>query len=746
MARDISELGADVYDDTPKPQHKISPKKRNYIIGCSIAAVLLAGAVVGTVILCNTALTDYSNVRNVTYYYTPKSLLEPGEEPTAVLYKLSEPDYKYASTFRIPSKVNGYKVVGVASGAFAGRKEIKKVIMPNTIQFVGDRAFASCSNLKSFTWSKNLATVGIDAFSNTAFYNNLLQQKDEMYDLPSGLCIYVGEDYFKAGTALVSGELSDSEISHIKTEYGAQEIVKFSDIKIKQLSNGIFMKNDKIVYVDLPEQQEEVLISTFESCTNLKGFDASHSALKVIGEKAFYGCSKLKNIVLNESLSEIGVNAFAGTAITQIPDLSKVQDLGNGVFANCKNIESVDYPLTYVPQETFKGCSKLSQINWADENAVTYLGISAFEGTAFETFTVPMNVYTIYDGLFKNNDKLQKVSLYGNPTCRIIEGSDQRPESEDEEEEEDEGTIDTFIDLNGEEKKGVLIGIKNIMASAFENCTSLTTIDLYGDDGLHWKGEENEFTFPYSLKRTDGSSTSETSKSNKPFSATTLTKLTITPNLTGIGSYAFEKATSLKTVELDSAVASDKYTLKRIQPNAFNGCTSLETVELPDSLTILGASVFKGCVNLKEVKNFANTGVEAIGVTAFQNCSSLTHLDIPETVGSVKRSAFDGTTSLDYVVIPSVVTEIEDGAFVNCRDRSGTFEKMPIYIDLTFAEADKDVYYDYEITDKEIAEGDYSGVCFDDTTQLYYRLGEGEERVEGRHYWDYDANHIPHEI
>ena len=43
MARDISELGADVFDDTPKPKNKISPKKRNYIIGLSITGVLLVG-------------------------------------------------------------------------------------------------------------------------------------------------------------------------------------------------------------------------------------------------------------------------------------------------------------------------------------------------------------------------------------------------------------------------------------------------------------------------------------------------------------------------------------------------------------------------------------------------------------------------------------------------------------------------------------------------------------------------------
>ena len=70
MARDISELGADVFDDTPKPKNKISPKKRNYIIGLSITGALLVGVAAATVVLCNTALTDYSNVENVSYYFS----------------------------------------------------------------------------------------------------------------------------------------------------------------------------------------------------------------------------------------------------------------------------------------------------------------------------------------------------------------------------------------------------------------------------------------------------------------------------------------------------------------------------------------------------------------------------------------------------------------------------------------------------------------------------------------------------
>ena len=751
MARDISELGADVYDDTPKPQHKISPKKRNYIIGLSITAFLLAGAVVGTVILCNTALTDYSNVRNVKYYYTPKSMLEPGEEPTAILLKLtkSTEEYKYASTFRIPSKVNGYKVVGVAANAFNGHTEIKKIIMPNSIQFVGEKAFKGCTNLKSFTWSKNLTSVGMNAFDETAFYSKL--QGDIIYDLPNGLCIYVGENYFKENTALVSDNLTAEETQNVKDNYGATNIIKFSDCGIKSLSDGIFKDNDKIVYVDLPEYQTAICKSTFQSCSNLQGFDASHSKVKAISERAFYECTKLKSVILGNEVTEIEKQAFAYIAITELPDISHVKTMSTGVFEGCSKVVAVDdYPLSYVPEKMFSGCSSLSSMSWENADEVTSIGTAAFEGTSFTTFVVPKNVATLPENFMKNNKKLTKVSLYGNPDCKIIPGSDV-PQKVDEDDPDDDTMteVESFIDYNGVQHQGTLIGVKSIMSSSFDNCTALKTIDLYDNDGAHWRGNEGEFTFPYSLRRTDKYS-DITNKDNRTFNGTVLTKLIITPNMNNIGSYAFKDAKELVKVELDSHIADKSlFTLNRIYTNAFAGCSKLEEIEVPSSLSNLGSSAFNGCRKLTEIKNFVNTSVDTINASAFKNCSSLSHIDLPACVGSIKNNSFNGTTNLDYLVVPSAVEEIESDSFINCREReldanddeieiTDDSLKMKVFIDMTYEKATTNKGPFKKAGDDE--------KCHDDTTLLLYRLADGEQKVEGRHYWAYNSSNVPEEI
>ena len=72
--------------------------------------------------------------------------------------------------------------------------------MPNTIEWIGESAFLDCTNLSSFTWSKNLKDIGVDAFSGTKFYEKLLQDDKGIYDLPSGILVYVGTNYFDDNT------------------------------------------------------------------------------------------------------------------------------------------------------------------------------------------------------------------------------------------------------------------------------------------------------------------------------------------------------------------------------------------------------------------------------------------------------------------------------------------------------------------------------------------------------------------
>lgn len=61
-----------------------------------------------------------------------------------------------------------------------------------------------------------------------------------------------------------------------------------------------------------------------------------------------------------------------------------------------------------------------------------------------------------------------------------------------------------------------------------------------------------------------------------------------------------------------------------------------------------------------------NYSVTSIGGSAFEDCSALTSVTIPNSVTSIGGSAFSYCTSLTSVTIPNSVTSIESFAFWNC--------------------------------------------------------------------------------
>ena len=64
-----------------------------------------------------------------------------------------------------------------------------------------------------------------------------------------------------------------------------------------------------------------------------------------------------------------------------------------------------------------------------------------------------------------------------------------------------------------------------------------------------------------------------------------------------------------------------------------------------------------------------------IGYSAFENCTSLTSVTIPDSVTSIGNWTFDGCTSLTSVTIGDGVTSIAYGAFRDCTSlTSVTFE------------------------------------------------------------------------
>ena len=77
---------------------------------------------------------------------------------------------------------------------------------------------------------------------------------------------------------------------------------------------------------------------------------------------------------------------------------------------------------------------------------------------------------------------------------------------------------------------------------------------------------------------------------------------------------------------------------------------------------------YKGSVSIPEKVTYNNVdySVTSIGERAFENCSGLTSVVIPDSVTSIGEAAFANCSSLTSVNIPNSVTSIESGAFISC--------------------------------------------------------------------------------
>ena len=95
-------------------------------------------------------------------------------------------------------------------------------------------------------------------------------------------------------------------------------------------------------------------------------------------------------------------------------------------------------------------------------------------------------------------------------------------------------------------------------------------------------------------------------------------------------------------------------------------CSSLTSVDIPNSVTSIGYSAFYGCSSLTSV-DIPNS-VTSIGNYAFCNCSSLTSVTIPNSVTSIGYCAFYYCNNLSSINIPNSVTSIGTWAFAECSN------------------------------------------------------------------------------
>ena len=114
-------------------------------------------------------------------------------------------------------------------------------------------------------------------------------------------------------------------------------------------------------------------------------------------------------------------------------------------------------------------------------------------------------------------------------------------------------------------------------------------------------------------------------------------------------------------------VISSKYKTRpvvEIKDHAFQNCSELTSVRIPDSVTSIGRAAFYQCGSLKSAD--ISNNVTTIESSLFEDCGALQSVNIPGGVTSLGAYAFYRCSSLESITIPNKIKRIRTGAFLDC--------------------------------------------------------------------------------
>ncbi len=598
-------------------------------------------------------------------------------------------------------------VVSLEPTAFAGNASIVSVDMSATsLTRIPEGAFEGCTALNSVILPATLEYVGEDAFSGTALMSAFNASDEEYFTLPAGerhllvaakadikdVTIPAEADYIPAYvfggneviesvtfTAPVTAEAGAfvgckmlSTVNGIEfltvegdvftgTKYALLATDGFIVINgvlsaytgkggdivipagVSVIKAGVFTGNASITSVSFAETDRDVTIEAdaFRNCVNLVSAEFStENDVVSVGERAFYNTYWAKNYPLD--LLVVNGRAVAyfaeGTAIRITAD---VTEIAPGVFAGNKNIASLVFDTRTttitIPEGAFMNCTSLNSITFPGSNIV--IGKNAFYGTSW--YTRQSSAYVTVNGmLIAYKGSSPELTIPANVTYiyDYVFG----------------GNTD-IISL----AFASTIRLTSISGTAFAGCTSLATVtlpaslnylELTAFEGTPWLAAQGDMIIV----------------GNKLLAYRGAGGSVVIPNsVYSLGEGVFTGNTTITSVSfaLGSYVTS-------IPAEAFTGCTSLASVTFPEGILNVGQNAFKDTPwynNLKEGEGLTGGAYILNGRLLFYK-GEATSYTVPSNVTAIADSAFSGTSVKEIIVTSGNPASLNPGSALDGMD------------------------------------------------------------------------------
>ena len=407
--------------------------------------------------------------------------------------------------------------------------------------------------------------------------------------------------------------------------------------------------------------------SAFKDCSNLERVIIGNN-VTTIEQDAFSGCRSLVSVTIGNSVTRIEFSAFYNCCSLQsITIPNSVTHIGGNAFKDCTNLESVTIGsgVTFIGDYAFEGCSSLKSV--MIPNSVTFLGYYAFWGCSnLSNVTIGNGITTIGSGTFEGCSSLTNVNIPNSVTT--IKWS-------------------AFSGCSSLQSITIPNSVTTIKAKAFYYCTSLANV-IIGNKVTAI--EEDAFQHCSKLKVVyNNSSLSITTGTSSHgyvayYAVAVITNGDVNYDIQK--DYIFHKDSNGNTLAIyignNSAISlptdynGENYS---IGDKAFEDCTNLTSITIPNSITTIGEKAFYNCSNLKEIHitdiaawcniDFSGSYSNPLyyAKNLYLNDELVTNLAIPNSVTEIKNDAFT-SCYLTNVSIPNSVTYIGRWAFDRCTN------------------------------------------------------------------------------